>query len=83
MLHDTFVYAFLIAIQLNVSATSYSQCSYTAKQSKHLKCHVESAHLGIDYSCGLCDFKTKWKNRLKTHKKSINKEGVFPCSFCG
>eukprot|EP00092_Neocalanus_flemingeri_P040985 GFUD01044628.1.p1 GENE.GFUD01044628.1~~GFUD01044628.1.p1 ORF type:complete len:366 (+),score=59.07 GFUD01044628.1:43-1140(+) len=58
------------------------QCSYKAKQRVHLKCHVESAHLGIDYSCDLCDFKTKWKNRLKTHKKSIHKEGGYPCPFC-
>ena len=58
------------------------QCSYRAKQRVHLKCHVESAHLGIDYSCDLCDFRTKWKNRLKTHKKSIHKEGGFPCPYC-
>ena len=37
----------------------------------------------LDYSCDLCDFKTKWQNRLKTHKKLIHMEGGFPCSFCG
>jgi len=60
-----------------------NHCEYKAKQLGHLGAHIDSKHTGIEYNCDLCDFKTRWKNRLNSHKRSIHKEeGGYYCPHC-
>ena len=43
---------------------------------------MESAHLGIQYPCDRCHFKTSCKALLKRHVESEHLHIQYPCDKC-
>ena len=39
-------------------------------------------HLEAKFKCDLCDYETKYKNRIKSHRVSVHKIGGLPCPSC-
>merc|ERR1711874_58908 len=59
-----------------------NECEYIAKESKHLKQHVEGVHLKIRYPCDQCDWKGSTKGILKIHVQKRHEGVRYPCGQC-
>merc|ERR550519_3029816 len=62
-----------------------SQCDFKTTHEGYLQRHIIKNHTnGVHqkiYHCELCDFKTKWKTNLKTHK-SVHENISYLCNQC-
>ena len=46
---------------------------------------IVSVRGGVRHSCDQCDYKTKWKDHLETHKESFHGvwDSWYKCDQCG
>ena len=44
--------------------------------------HNESLHENVQYSCNLCEYKTKQQGHLNTHIESVHEKVRYPCIQC-
>jgi uncharacterized C2H2 Zn-finger protein len=61
-----------------------SECGFKTVRRSDLTKHINQTHLTqvLKFSCDLCDFQTKWRNRIKSHKVSVHKVGGLRCPSC-
>jgi len=58
-------------------------CDYRSSNNKSLKKHIDSSHLGITYSCEICNMVFTQQVNLIRHKSVHSDERPFVCDECG
>ena len=68
-----------VLTSLTPAKTHY--CDYSCKNKTYFTAHVNSKHLGITFSCEVCDYTISSAQMVQRHKRGKH-GGGYPCPHC-